>query len=107
VINAKRVLLDAVRRRWLFRHRDLFQPLLPSTTFFDALHKEMAEAGENVSYVPFHALTEQPKLIEGGEMKDYQVGCRMCCYCAKIVFGRVLMIVGTATRIGVPCIYVQ
>ncbi|KIJ13016.1 hypothetical protein PAXINDRAFT_163783 [Paxillus involutus ATCC 200175] len=66
VINAKRVLLDAVRRRWLFRHRDLFQPLLPSTTFFDALHKEMAEAGENVSYVPFHALTEQPKLIEGG-----------------------------------------
>ncbi|KAF8838568.1 hypothetical protein BDN67DRAFT_73595 [Paxillus ammoniavirescens] len=73
VINAKRVLLDAARRRWLFRHRDLFQPLLPSTTFFDALHKEMTEAGENVSYVPFHALTEQPKLIEGGEMKDYQL----------------------------------
>ncbi|KAF9219876.1 hypothetical protein BS17DRAFT_371007 [Gyrodon lividus] len=73
VINAKRVLLEAARRRWLFHHSDLFQPLLPSTTFFESLRKEMAEAGEKVSYVPFHALANQPTLIEGGKMKDYQL----------------------------------
>ncbi|KAF8126339.1 P-loop containing nucleoside triphosphate hydrolase protein [Boletus edulis] len=73
VINAKRVLVDAAKRRWLFRHRDLFQPLLPSTNFFGVLRKEVAELGEKVTYVPFHALTEQPALIQGGEMKDYQL----------------------------------
>ncbi|KAF8554251.1 hypothetical protein OG21DRAFT_1497134 [Imleria badia] len=73
VINAKRVLIDAAKRRWLFRHRDLFQPLLPSTNFFDVLRKEVTDIGEKVSHVPFHGLTEQPPLIQGGEMKDYQL----------------------------------
>lgn len=73
MINAKRVQLDAAKRRWLFHHRDLFQPLLPSTNFFDVLRKEVKEFGEKVAYVPFQALTEQPTLIQGGEMKDYQV----------------------------------
>jgi SWI/SNF-related matrix-associated actin-dependent regulator of chromatin subfamily A member 5 len=73
VINAKRVQVEAAKRRWLFRHRDLFQPLLPSTHYFDMLRKEVSEIGEKVTYVPFHALTEQPALIQGGEMKDYQV----------------------------------
>ncbi|KAF9241300.1 P-loop containing nucleoside triphosphate hydrolase protein [Melanogaster broomeanus] len=66
VINAKRIQLEAARRRWLFRHRDIFQPLLPSTSFFDTGRWKGV-------LCPFHAITEQPKLIEGGEMKDYQV----------------------------------
>lgn len=73
MINTRRVLLEAARRRWLFRHRDLFQPLLPSTNFFDTLRKEVAEIGEKVTYVPFHPLTEQPASIQGGQMVDYQV----------------------------------
>ena len=73
VINAKRVQVEAAKRRWLFRHRDLFQPLLPSTNYFDMLRKEVSEIGGKVAYVPFHTLTEQPASIQGGEMKDYQV----------------------------------
>ncbi|KAG9310832.1 P-loop containing nucleoside triphosphate hydrolase protein [Chiua virens] len=73
VINAKRATLEASKRRWLYSHRNLFQPLLPSTNFFDVLRKEVAELEGNVTYVPFHALTEQPTLIQGGEMKDYQL----------------------------------
>lgn len=73
MINARRVGLEAAKRRWLFHHRDLFQPLLPSTHFFDVLRKEITDIGEKVTYVPFHALTEQPTLVQGGEMKDYQV----------------------------------
>ncbi|KAH7927010.1 hypothetical protein BV22DRAFT_1007877 [Leucogyrophana mollusca] len=73
VINAKKIQLEAARRRWLHRHRDLFQPLLPSTAFFDNLRKEVDEMGGKAAYVPFHALTVQPELIEGGEMKDYQL----------------------------------
>ncbi|KAH7882573.1 P-loop containing nucleoside triphosphate hydrolase protein [Phlebopus sp. FC_14] len=75
VINVKRTELEAARRRWLFRHRDLFQPLLPSTAFFDGLRKDLEETktGAKVSYVPFHAITTQPSLIVGGEMKDYQL----------------------------------
>lgn len=67
--------MEAAKRRWLFCHRDLFQPLLPSTNFFVVLRKELADTGEKVTYVPFHALWEQPALIQGGEMKDYQVCC--------------------------------
>lgn len=77
MINAKRASVEGAKRRWLFRHRDIFQPLLPSTNFFDVLRKEVAEIGEKVTYVPFHALTEQPVLIQGGEMKDYQVCARV------------------------------
>ncbi|KIJ64208.1 hypothetical protein HYDPIDRAFT_28649 [Hydnomerulius pinastri MD-312] len=73
VVNAKRTELEAARKRWLLRHTDLFQPLLPSTNFFDSLRKEMDGTSGKVSYVPFHTLTEQPKLIVGGEMKDYQL----------------------------------
>ncbi|KAN0080357.1 P-loop containing nucleoside triphosphate hydrolase protein [Tylopilus felleus] len=73
VINAKRVQVDAAKRRWLFRHQDFFQPLLPSTNFFDVLRKEVSELGGEVTYVPFHVLTEQPTLIQGGEMKEYQL----------------------------------
>ncbi|KAG2030306.1 SNF2 family N-terminal domain-containing protein, partial [Suillus americanus] len=46
--------------------------LLPSTLFFDTLRKEMKETGGNTAYVPLRIIT-QPLLVEGGEMKDYQL----------------------------------
>lgn len=73
VINARRVQLESARRRWLYRHHDLFQPLLPSTSFFDTLRKEMKETGGDTAYVPLCVLRTQPLLVEGGEMKDYQL----------------------------------
>jgi SWI/SNF-related matrix-associated actin-dependent regulator of chromatin subfamily A member 5 len=33
----------------------------------------MKEIGGKPAYVPFRVLTAQPSLVEGGEMKDYQV----------------------------------
>ncbi|OAX35586.1 hypothetical protein K503DRAFT_358854, partial [Rhizopogon vinicolor AM-OR11-026] len=73
VIHAKRVQLESARRQWLYPHHDLFQPLLPSTSFFDALRREMQEIGGKPAYAPFRVLTVQPSLVEGGEMKDYQL----------------------------------
>ncbi|KAG1809082.1 SNF2 family N-terminal domain-containing protein [Suillus subaureus] len=73
VINARRVQLESARRRWLYRHHDLFQPLLPSTSFFDTLRKEIKETEGSTAYVPLRVLMTQPSLIKGGEMKDYQL----------------------------------
>jgi SWI/SNF-related matrix-associated actin-dependent regulator of chromatin subfamily A member 5 len=50
----------------------LFIPLLPQkNNFFDHLEKEMKR--DHHGYVPLHELDEQPALIQGGQMKDYQV----------------------------------
>ncbi|KAL0953043.1 hypothetical protein HGRIS_007245 [Hohenbuehelia grisea] len=65
---------DAAQKIWFYRHKDIFQPLLPSTTYFDQLRKDMS-AGilQNASYVPMEELDAQPSLISGGQMKDYQL----------------------------------
>ncbi|EIN05640.1 hypothetical protein PUNSTDRAFT_145612 [Punctularia strigosozonata HHB-11173 SS5] len=81
VVNARKVSVEAARRRWLYRHRDLFVPLLPaSSTFFLNLQKEIESAaseapvkGGSTEYIPFHELDEQPKLVTGGTLKDYQL----------------------------------
>lgn len=74
IINTKRNVLDAARRRWLHRHRHLFLPLLPSSTvLFDNIAKEVTDSKDQNPYIPLHELDEQPKLIENGKMKDYQV----------------------------------
>lgn len=74
--NKKREARDDARKKWLYCHRDVVEPLLPpASTFFDQLQKEMErEHGRVISFVPTHVLDEQPKLIKGGQMKDYQVG---------------------------------
>ena len=52
----------------------MFLPLLPATSaLFDNIAKEIEESIDTNPYVPLHQLDEQPKLIEGGTMKDYQV----------------------------------
>lgn len=75
VMNEKRDVRDRARQRWLFCHREILEPLLPSNSnFFAQLQKEIEHSSNDaVSFVPLHELDEQPKLIKGGYMKDYQV----------------------------------
>ena len=48
-------------------------PLLPhKSQFFKKLSDEIAY-GADGAYVPMQQLQEQPSLVVGGEMKDYQV----------------------------------
>ncbi|GBE87288.1 ISWI chromatin-remodeling complex ATPase ISW2 [Sparassis crispa] len=72
-VNAAKVSAETARRRWLHRYRDLFIPLLPKSTFFDNLRKEVEASRDKTGHVPLHEITEQPKLVKGGQMKDYQL----------------------------------
>ncbi|KAJ7579140.1 P-loop containing nucleoside triphosphate hydrolase protein, partial [Mycena floridula] len=64
----KKVRRDQLKHAWMLHHRDLFQPLLSSSKFFDTLQ----ELGQHRKIVPFRELDEQPKLVQGS-MKDYQL----------------------------------
>ncbi|KAJ7069038.1 P-loop containing nucleoside triphosphate hydrolase protein [Mycena belliarum] len=72
-ITSVRADLDIARKRWLYAHRALFEPLLPSNqkAFFAQLNKEMA--GDVAPSIPRHDFVSQPELVEGGEMKSYQL----------------------------------
>ncbi|KAF8884532.1 P-loop containing nucleoside triphosphate hydrolase protein [Infundibulicybe gibba] len=77
-VNDKRSARDDARKRWLFCHRELFEPLLPpSNNLFQNLQKDIALQSDiksgGIAYVPLHELDQQPTLVEGGEMKDYQL----------------------------------
>ncbi|KAJ7146309.1 P-loop containing nucleoside triphosphate hydrolase protein [Mycena epipterygia] len=66
--------LDVRRKQWLYAHRALFEPLLPSNhqkSFFVSLNKEMA--GDATPALPMHNFVSQPELVVGGQMKDYQL----------------------------------
>jgi SWI/SNF-related matrix-associated actin-dependent regulator of chromatin subfamily A member 5 len=39
----------------------------------EATSKDDAGAGNKPDYLPFHELDEQPKLVTGGTLKDYQL----------------------------------
>lgn len=66
--------MESARKHWLYKHRELFEPLLPDTSnFFSVLGKELKGSSDSGSYVPLHELDAQPRLVKGGEMKDYQV----------------------------------
>jgi hypothetical protein len=89
VINTKRIATDAARRRWLHAHCDLFEPLLPpSSSVLANLKKAVEESIDQGNYVPLKEIVEQPKLIVGGRLKDYQVSkhakSRNCvsCFCS-------------------------
>lgn len=70
--HSRKLSIEQSRRRWLLAHQDLFQPLLPAnSTFFDNLAAEAKKDPGEI--IPFHELEEQPKLIENGTMKDYQL----------------------------------
>ncbi|KDQ50600.1 hypothetical protein JAAARDRAFT_63080 [Jaapia argillacea MUCL 33604] len=73
IVNVKKVSAEAARRRWLCRHRQLFESLLPSGgSYFDRLEKEAKVSSDKGCYVPLHELDEQPETVTGS-MKDYQL----------------------------------
>ena len=73
-LNKRRLRVEDARKHWLQKHRKLFEPLLPeNNTYFTTLEKELRKVKGAEVYVPLHEIEEQPSLIQGGEMKDYQV----------------------------------
>lgn len=76
------------RKRWLHSHQDLFRPLLPPTSLiFDNIAKEVNNFRDKKSYVPLHMLVQQPELVKGGAMKDYQVRpCHLATLQPQLIF---------------------
>ncbi|KAG6816477.1 hypothetical protein H0H87_005764 [Tephrocybe sp. NHM501043] len=73
-VNKKRDARDEARKRWLYCHRDVVEPMLPpSSILFDNLRKELEGSHKGtISFKPKH-IDAQPKLIKAGQMKDYQL----------------------------------
>lgn len=75
MINSQKVHAIAAQSRWFYHHKDLFTPLIGAKSHFFA-NLETAIEGltpEERSIVKFEEIEQQPKLIEGGQMKGYQV----------------------------------
>ena len=74
VINSQKVQALAAQHRWLYHHKHLFTPLVGTRShFFTNLEMEIKGlTSEKRSIVKFEEIERQPKLIEGGQMKDYQ-----------------------------------
>jgi len=71
--SAKKLAVEASRRTFFRRHRSTFEPLLPhNSKFFDKLAAEPV-AGQSSIYQHRRELEDQPSLIQGGQMKDYQL----------------------------------
>ncbi|KAF8636103.1 hypothetical protein AX17_003808 [Amanita inopinata Kibby_2008] len=71
--NDKRDARDRARKKWLYHHRRLFEPLLPSSTvFFEGLGREVERMNQK-AVVPFHELDQQPSVIKQATLKDYQL----------------------------------
>lgn len=73
VSNERRDARDKARKKWLYHHRRLFEPLLPSSSaYFETLKNEVERLDSKV-IVPFHELDEQPASISVATLKDYQL----------------------------------
>lgn len=73
MVSAKKVAIEARRRRFFVRHRTVFEPLLPShSKFFEKSTTECVTTQGGV-YRPRREVEDQPCLIQGGQMKDYQL----------------------------------
>jgi SWI/SNF-related matrix-associated actin-dependent regulator of chromatin subfamily A member 5 len=75
VINSQKVQAVAAQHRWIHHYKHLFIPLVGrKSNFFTHLDAEMEGlAPEKRAIVDFVDIEKQPKLIKGGQMKDYQV----------------------------------
>lgn len=59
-------------RKWMRQNISVFSAVLPAkSAFVDSLTHDARGAP-----IAFNELTQQPSLIQGGEMKDYQVRTR-------------------------------
>jgi SWI/SNF-related matrix-associated actin-dependent regulator of chromatin subfamily A member 5 len=70
----RREAILAASRRFIYRHRDVFEPLVPSNakSFLPHLVRDSSELDKQ-GYIPFHELDAQPAMIKNGQMKDYQL----------------------------------
>lgn len=75
MINSQKVQAVAAQHRWLYHYKHLFAPLVGAgSRFFANLETEMKGLVlEKRAIFEFQEIEEQPKLIKGGQMKDYQV----------------------------------
>lgn len=91
VINSQKVQAVAAQHRWIHHHKHLFIPLVgPKSHFFSNLDKEMEGlAPAKKAIFEFEEIEKQPKLIKGGQMKDYQVKLpfEACCCAARADHG--------------------
>ncbi|KAG7085999.1 hypothetical protein E1B28_003522 [Marasmius oreades] len=74
IVVERRAERDARRSQWMLRHRELIQPLLPtSSNLLSSL--ESSHQPSKIPYTPYHELEEQPQSVSKqlGEMKDYQL----------------------------------
>ena len=80
MINSRKVQTVAAQHRWLYHHKHLFTPLVGAKGhFFTNLEAEIKGlAPDKRSIVKFEEIEQQPKLIEGGQMKDYQARRTRC-----------------------------
>jgi len=75
VINSQKVDAIVAQHKWLYHHKNLFTPLVGAKShFFANLETEIERLTlEKRSIVKFEKIDQQPQLIKGGQMKDYQV----------------------------------
>ncbi len=73
MVNERRDVRDRARKKWFYYHKQLFEPLLHSSSaYFETLKNEI-ERWDSKAIVPFHELDEQPALISEATLKDYQL----------------------------------
>ncbi|KZO91803.1 hypothetical protein CALVIDRAFT_557967 [Calocera viscosa TUFC12733] len=72
--RGKRADFEDARKRWIWKHRSLFAALLPHRRgIFEDLKQQMPHAHSQEALLAEVEIEEQPKLVKGGEMKDYQL----------------------------------
>ncbi|KAF4588526.1 hypothetical protein EYR40_010078 [Pleurotus pulmonarius] len=69
--HVKRDACESARKIWLHHHQHLFKPLLPSSSSFNTHFGSSVD--KHASFTPLHEFDQQPSLIRGGVMKDYQL----------------------------------
>ncbi|KAF8512943.1 SNF2 family N-terminal domain-containing protein [Hysterangium stoloniferum] len=71
IASIKKASISEAFHKFLCHYRDIFKPLLPSNSnFFKKLEREYPI---NNKIIARQQLEEQPSLIQGGQMKDYQL----------------------------------
>ncbi|KZT57598.1 hypothetical protein CALCODRAFT_555264 [Calocera cornea HHB12733] len=72
--HEKKAGFDDARKRWTWKHRALFAALLPDrSNFLENLRKDMSELHSQEWAIKEEEVVEQPMLVKGGVMKDYQL----------------------------------
>ncbi|KAK2463894.1 hypothetical protein APHAL10511_004066 [Amanita phalloides] len=73
LVNERRDARDRAKKKWIYHHKQLFEPLLPTSSAYVGHVKSEVERMNQRFIVPFHELDEQPALIIEATLKDYQL----------------------------------